>query len=429
MMSSEYVVAKYLRISDDDGRYGESQSIEGQRALLDDYILSDPDLKKARVLEYTDDGWSGTNFNRPGVTELLAKTRSGGIQCILVKDFSRFGRSYIDVGDYLEQIFPFLRVRFVSVNDYFDSDRQECSAGDVSVAFKSLCNDYYSKDLSRKVRAGIASKWSAGKHHAAYAPYGYQKSNLDNHRLVLDEKTAPVVRHIFDMALAGISATKIAMTLNDQNIITPARYKAECTGKSLGYNTDNVWTDNIIYRLLHDVRYTGLLVQGTTRCDVVGSKRHRNLPKEQWQVSPIRHEAIISEEEFERVQASGSVKRQKYGPRIKHPLSGLVRCGGCGHLMERINTDKPSYRCRYKRYYDSCSCPQKGIKCSHRFPTPGSSRSKLPVDSRNERARGTHNCLQTRNGDSAPKPPGFIALCFQKRKKEAAPVKDTAHLF
>lgn len=163
------------------------------------------------------------------------KVKRGEIHGILVKDFSRFGRSYIEVGDYLEQIFPFLRVRFISVNDGFDSARQECSAGDVSVAFKSLCNDYYSKDLFRKVRDG-------GKYHASTAPFGYLKASEDIHRIVVDPHAAAVIRRVYEMALGGMGAKTIAKTLNAENIMTPGRYKLERTGRKVGYNTNNVWT-------------------------------------------------------------------------------------------------------------------------------------------------------------------------------------------
>lgn len=361
-MNDEYILSKYLRISDEDNRYGDSQSIEGQRALLDNFIDAHPELRDARRLEFVDDGYSGTNFQRPGVQAMLEKARAGAVHCIIVKDFSRFGRNYIDVGDYLEQIFPFLRVRFISVNDGFDSDKAGGVAGDVGIAFKNLCNDYYCKDLSRKIKTGIQTKWESGQLHMPFAPYGYMKRE---NRLVADETTAPIVRRIFDMALNGVGMKAIAQTLNAGSLPTPARYRAETTKKKTGYNSDNIWLDGTVRKILHDIRYTGLLVQGTTRCDVVGSRRHRNLPKELWRVSPVRHEAIVSNEEFEKVQGLISSGRQTgHGERRLYPLSGKVRCGGCGHAMSRSNSDNPSYSCNYKSYYEAHACPRKGIKAS-----------------------------------------------------------------
>ncbi len=347
------------------GRYGESQSIEGQRDILDSYIASCPDLCGAKLLEFSDDGYTGTNFNRPGIIELLKKVRRGEIHCILVKDFSRFGRSYIEVGDYLEQIFPFLRVRFISVNDGFDSARQECSAGDVSVAFKSLCNDYYSKDLSRKVRSGIAALRDGGKYHASTAPFGYIKDSADIHRIVVDPDAAAIVQRIYKMALDSMGVKMIVKILNTENILTPGRYKLECTGRKVGYNTNNVWTDGTVRAILKDVRYTGLLVQGMTRCSVVGDNRHHLVPKEQWHISPTRHEAIVSKEEYEAVQSlfrspKSIVKR----PHTVRPLSRKVRCSGCGHVMSRSNAKKPAYLCGYKTFYTNGDCPHKGVKVS-----------------------------------------------------------------
>jgi len=362
-MQDTMILAKYLRISDDDGRYGESQSIEGQRMLLDDFIASNPELSGAHVLEYVDDGWSGTNFNRPSVQELLIKAKNGGVHCIIVKDFSRFGRNYIDVGDYLEQIFPFLRVRFISVNDGFDSARQECSAGDVGVAFKSLCNDYYSKELSRKVRSGIVTLRESGKYHASTAPFGYTKADNDMHRIVVDPDAACTVRRIFNMALDGMRAKEIAHTLNSEKILTPGKYKLERTGRKVGYNTNNVWTDNAVRVILKDVRYTGLLVQGMTRSYRIADDRHYLVPKEQWHISPTRHEAIVSTEDYEKVQNLISSKRQpEKREREIHPLSGKVRCGGCGHALYRSSTKHPTYLCGYKAYYENLGCPRKGVK-------------------------------------------------------------------
>lgn len=183
---------------------------------------------------------------------------------------------------------------------------------------------------------------------------------------MVDEKTAPVVRRIFDMVLEGMRFSEIAKTLNAENISTPGRYRAEKTKKKTGYSTDNIWLDDTMRRILRDIRYTGLLVQGMTRCDVVGSRRHRNLPKEQWHVSPVQHEAIVSVEDFEKVQncISSSQQSGRRFMRKVYPLSGKVRCGGCGHVMERRNTKNPSYHCKHKAFYESLSCPRKGVKVS-----------------------------------------------------------------
>lgn len=365
-MSAEYVTAVYLRISDDDGRYGDSQSIEGQRDLIRDFIRSHPELKSSRIAEYTDDGYSGTNFKRPGVSELLQRARRGDIQCIVVKDFSRFGRNYIEVGDYLEQILPFLRVRFISVNDAYDSETQGGSAGDVNVAFKHLCNDYYSKDLSRKIKAGIHTKWEAGICRSPQLPLGYVKSS---DKVLVDDKAAEIIRYIFRLAADGNGTTEIARILNAEDVPTPMQYKYEngLVKSTVKQPERYVWTNTTVYVILTDITYTGHLIQGRWRCIAVGSRRNRRAPREQWYVTPDHHEPIISKEDFERAAHSIASRGDIGGKKPRKPsspLSGKLRCGGCGHTLKKCGTKEPSYACGYKKYVEDHSCLTGRIKVS-----------------------------------------------------------------
>jgi len=360
-VNSGNVVAKYLRISDDDGRYGDSQSISGQRDLIDGFLRAHPELKNARVMEFSDDGYSGTNFDRPEVTELLKLVRSGKVHCIVVKDFSRLGRNYIEVGDYIEQIFPFLRVRFISINDGYDSAVQGCSAGDVSVAFKHLCNDYYCKDLSQKVKSGLKTARETGKYLSGYEVYGYKKSAEDKYRLLLDETSAPVVRRIFDMALSGEKPPQIAAKLNLDGIPTPMEYLSEKRGIRTWSDLKKIWTGTEITRLIRDIRYTGAVTHGMYTVDYLGSRRSHKTPMSEWVVTDGQHEPIVSKEEFEKAglcirKIKTSVS--KTNPRVPSPYSlpVTVRCGSCGHAMVKNGAKVMAYYCRYRNMPSCDSC-------------------------------------------------------------------------
>lgn len=225
-MSASLSAAIYLRISSDDDLIGDSNSIKGQRELLTSYVKKHLQSDYADVIEIVDDGYSGTSFERPGVKRLLEMVRQGKVKCIIVKDFSRFGRNYIEVGDYLEQIFPFLGVRFVSVVDNYDSSDAACYAGDIGVAFKNLIHDYYAKDISRKIRSAMKVKMEHGYFISAYAIFGYTKSAGNRHKLSIDEQATSIVRYIYDLILSGKSTTQTAFLLNAEGLPTPNVYKS-----------------------------------------------------------------------------------------------------------------------------------------------------------------------------------------------------------
>ncbi len=232
----EYVIAKYLRLSLEDGdldpnEKDESNSIKNQRKLIDGFIQARFAGKKIRVIEFVDDGKSGTNFNRPGITKLLELAKNGEINCVIVKDFSRWGRDYITVSDYLEQIFPFLQIRFISVNDDYDSENlQYGSAGMVDVGFKNIMHDLYSKELSQKLKLTKKQLFEAGKYHSSFAFYGYMKSPKEKYKLVIDNDTANVVRKLFKWIERGMKTTQIAKKLNDKKVPTPMAFLSKQSG-------------------------------------------------------------------------------------------------------------------------------------------------------------------------------------------------------
>lgn len=241
----ELTVAAYLRISNEDtdrkqAVKAESDSIAGQRAMLADFISRMPEFGSARIIEFCDDGWSGKNFSRPAVQEMLGQARQGKIQCIIVKDLSRFGRDYLEVGNYISRVFPFLGIRFIAVNDGFDSIRP-MEADSLEISFKALLYDIYSRDISRKTRSAKKYKAQKGEFLAPFAPYGYRKDPEKKNRLSIDPETAGTVKRIFRMAADGKTTEQIARVLNLERVPTPMQQKriAGCQHRWKGIHEDN----------------------------------------------------------------------------------------------------------------------------------------------------------------------------------------------
>lgn len=230
-MVGEVFLAFYLRLSMEDGdiisdeNKDESNSIVHQRELLSRYRKEQRLYPNLKVLEFVDDGYSGTSFNRPAIKELLSLVKEGKICCILVKDISRLGRNYLDVGDYLEQVFPFLGVRFISINDHYDSDDYLGTTGGIDLALRSLFYDWYSKDLSVKMRSALKIRRERGDFTGPFAPFGYQKSKTVKNRLEIDKEAAVYVKRIFQLACLGYSTGQIAVQINKEGIPTPMQYK------------------------------------------------------------------------------------------------------------------------------------------------------------------------------------------------------------
>ena len=364
-MSIKKILAKYIRLSQEDENEGESNSIINQRDLLNAFVKSSPDLSQYEVIEFCDDGYSGTNFDRPGVKALLDEVRAGNIQCIIVKDLSRFGRNYIDIGDYLEQIFPFLGVRFISVNDRFDSNDFDGTTGGLDVGFRNLIYSLYSKDLSQKVQSAKKTRMEKGEFISSHAPYGYEKSSENRKKLVVDEKAAAVVRRIFVMANEGKNAVQIANVLNAESIPTPYVYKRlmGCDRKYNVVGNTNYWHNTTILTIIRDERYTGKMVNGKNRSPVVGCKHGKRIPKSEWIVVPNTHEPIVSEELFASVQERFSAPQRIKKPTEVRPLMGKVKCGVCRHVMRRSNSPSATacYYCESHQYVADSTCTRDRI--------------------------------------------------------------------
>lgn len=350
----EYVIAKYLRLSLEDGdldpnEKDESNSIKNQRKLIDGFIQARFAGKRIKVVEFVDDGKSGTNFNRPGITKLLELAKSGEINCIIVKDFSRWGRDYITVSDYLEQIFPFLQIRFISVNDDYDSENlQYGSAGMVDVGFKNIMHDLYSKELSQKLKLTKKQLFEAGKYHSSFAFYGYMKSPKEKYKLVIDNNTANVVRKLFKWVERGMKTTQIAKKLNDKKVPTPMAFLSKQSGFKWYLKDENhgkMWTSSAVLRILKDERYTGKSIYGRTKVVSVGSKRSVDVPKEQWIVVPDMHPVIIEQDRFNRVQLKLKKHCKKKNENSDRLFSGNIRCGHCGYAPTYHPAKYPYYQC------------------------------------------------------------------------------------
>ena len=365
-MSAKFTIAKYLRLSSEDDDLktsgkAESNSIVNQRNLLDAFIGGVSDFAGANILEFVDDGWSGRNFERPGVQDLLERARRGDIQCVIVKDISRFGRNYQEVGNYISRIFPFLGVRFISVNDGLDS-ANPMETDSLDAAFRTLMYDLYSKSLSRTIRKARAFRAGRGDFIAPFAPYGYVKDPENHHRLLIDPEAAEVVRMIFRMAGDGKSAPEIARELNLRKILTPRLYKkaAGCsrTVWPCVNEKESVWGRSTIYKILHDETYLGKSVFGRLKPSEAASRRHVRVDREDWIVVENTHEAIVSQEEFNRVRKPRSSPAPCAADKtFERPFAGKVFCGVCGRAMRRGNVSKPYYCCETRKITDAYDCP------------------------------------------------------------------------
>ena len=324
--------ALYMRLSRDDEKAGESMSIDNQRIILRKYIA---DNGGTVVDEYIDDGWSGTDFERPAVKRLLDDAKDGKIDTIVVKDLSRFGRNYIQVGQYIDYIFPAYGIRFVALNDNVDTaDRS--GAGMDMMPIMNVFNEWHAANTSKKIRAVLEAKWQAGRYTNWAYPYGY-KAGRDEHRTaVIDEEAAKVVRRIYDMRLQGNSARTIARTLTDEGIPNPTAYYTRLDGKKSERRNSLYWSPKTVSDILKDRTYTGTLTQHRTTRFSYKNHKVLSVPENEHIVKENAHRAIIDCKTWERVQAVGdSVSRGRTDKENRvHPLSGLLICADCGKKLK-----------------------------------------------------------------------------------------------
>lgn len=382
------ILALYLRLSKEDGdMVDESNSITNQRYILRRFVEQRPEFSGYDIKEYVDDGFSGKNFERPGIQDLLEDVKSGRVYGIIVKDFSRFGRNHIEVGNYIEKIFPLLDIRFIAVNNCFDSKDYVGTTPDMDVAFENLMYDYFSEENSVKIKNDLMGRRMRGNYLATFAAFGYKKSSADHNRIIIDEEAATIVHMVFEKyAEYGVKA-EVARYLNNQGIPTPQVYAMK---KGYDYQwkyrgEKKLWNGSIIGRILRNELYIGNTVFHKKETVEVGSRKTKCLPKDEWKVCEGTHEPIISKELFELVNSKdfgkqGTPKliekedgalldktvycegeKRRRGSKDS-PIKGLVKCGGCRHNMQRRSRLNVSYYCRYYYEVRSKECCPENIK-------------------------------------------------------------------
>lgn len=336
--------AVYLRLSSADGPAAESDSIQNQRAYLTNWAQENGFVI---TREFVDDGHTGTDFDRPGFQELNACLLDGSVRCVIVKDLSRLGRNYAETGRYLEQIFPRMGIRFVAVNDQYDSAKNTDTIQQMAV-FKNVFNDFYAADASAKVRTSLGILKRQGKFLGRQAPYGYRIDPADKYHLLPDEDTGPVVQRIFALFLGGSNRTAIAKKLNREKIPSPALQKG-MTDKSRTFT--GLWNAETIRRILSHPVYRGDMAQQFTRTINYKVHKRRRVEPEDWVVVPDTHEPLVSREEFSLAQQMLQVRTYETTDHA-HLLTGIVYCADCGSPMYAKKRGKYWYLNCYGYYRD-----------------------------------------------------------------------------
>ena len=356
-------VAIYIRLSVEDGDDKiESNSISNQRKMLSMFINGEKDL--VLVDYYVDDGYSGTNFDRPDFKRMLVDIKNGKIDAVIVKDLSRLGRNYIEVGNYIEQIFPLYNIRFIAVNDNIDSYKDPSSVNNIIVPFKNLMNDEYCRDISNKVKSITTAKKRNGEFMGSIPPYGYKRDPKDKHHFLIDDEAANVVKLIFKMTLEGKGKQKIAEYLNDNGILSPNNYKRKKLNIKCGNNYDKAegeityWSDRTINGILRNQTYCGDMIQGKVKKLSYKINKTIKVPKEDWIIVKDTHEPIIDRETFEQINGNLFTR----DTRITNTgdlsiFAGYLKCRECKHSMTRKNSSSKSYEARtgHRRYVYYCS--------------------------------------------------------------------------
>ena len=362
----------YVRLSREDGDKEESNSVTGQKDLIRNFLHHHPELQECGMK--VDDGYTGSNFNRPAFQEMLADVKAGKFNCIVVKDLSRLGREYLDAGEYIERIFPFLDVRFIAVNDSLDTLTAERSQDGYIVPLKNIMNDVYSKDISRKILPALTTKRQNGEFIGTWAAYGYQKCPDDRHRIEPDAETAPVVREMFQWRLSGLSYQSIARKLNERSIPSPARYHyLKGDAKSERY-ANTLWSVYAVKKILTNEVYLGHMIQGRKRSGFSEGRKPYSAPESEWMIVRNTHEPLVDEETFRTVQRMAAEASSAYKERlgrhdglgtIPHILRGLIYCADCKRPLVRYKSVTNKGRNLYYVYIcpshtaELSSCPKK----------------------------------------------------------------------
>ncbi|MEF9922524.1 MAG: recombinase family protein [Anaerovoracaceae bacterium] len=357
-------VALYVRLSmEDNGAIG-GDSVGNQLELVRDFVIQMQNVSETYI--YIDNGATGTNFKRLNWEQLVKDVKCRKINCVVVKDLSRFARNYIEAGDYLEKIFPFWGVRFIAINDCYDSSNLLFKENALTVSLKNLINDYYSKDISKKIMSTFKAKKENGEFIGSMAPYGYQLK--DNH-FIIDQEAAKVVKRMFLLFSQGVSGYAIAKLLNEERVSCPSKYACEKGLRKYRGFENALWQSQAVARILYNETYTGKLIWEKTNNSRYSSKANGSCPREEWRFTPNSHEAIIDEDIFQIVQqrrifnqkAWENRRNRKIKNKKENLLKGYLFCGVCGHPLRRGSTARNgkaeySYYCNTSYSHADAGC-------------------------------------------------------------------------
>lgn len=375
---ARYQTAAYARLSVEDSGKIDGYSLQNQESLLMEFIDSHNDLHLHKM--YVDNGFTGTKFERPAFEEMMQDMRNGIINCIVVKDLSRLGRNYLEAGNYLEQIFPFFKVRFISVTDGYDSISPDFTDEALIIPLKNIINEGYAKDISIKVSSAMETRKRQGKFMAKNPVYGYLKDPDDKNHLIVDPDTSGIVQRIFQMRLDGVSLGMIAKKMNEEEIPCPSKYFVlKGISKETKY-LNSYWSRSTANKILRNRMYLGCLVYGKTKTSLAKGIKDYAIPENEWKVVEGTHEPLITKEQFDKVQElleESSLDAQNHASYaegvVTNLFRGIVRCADCGSGMRMAKLRKAKkgvpgeydyyglYECaRHKMIYEY-SCPKKSI--------------------------------------------------------------------
>lgn len=357
-----YHVALYIRLSKEDESEGPSQSVTNQKSMLEEFVkqhrLSVYDI-------YIDDGFSGTNFDRPAFQRMISDIEAKKVNMVITKDLSRLGRDYIMTGHYMERYFPEKRVRYISLLDGIDTG-VESSANDIT-PFRAIMNDMYAKDISKKIRSVKRDKQRKGQFIGGKPMYGYKMHPTEKNKIVIDEEVAPIVRRIFAMALDGMSCRKIAATLNEEGILTPATYANLPVGNPGPYT--GLWSSERISDMLQNETYIGNMVQGRMVKVNYKSKKCLRQPREKWVIVESTHDPLVDRETFQKVRLLVESRKHTRSRTYDFLLKGLIFCHECGYPLATLNRKNAAgeerlfFVCRtYQRFTKAGVCTCHSIK-------------------------------------------------------------------
>ena len=373
-----YQTAGYIRLSIEDSGKTDGYSLENQEKLVRDYIADQQDMRLYRL--YIDNGATGTVFQRPAFDEMMQDMKDGKINCIVVKDLSRLGRNYLEAGNYLEQIFPFFRVRFISITDGYDSNSPDVTDESLIIPLKNIINEGYAKDISLKITTSFESRKKQGQFMGRYPVYGYLKDPANKNHLIINPETCGIVRRIFQMRDSGMALGAIASQLNEEGIPSPARYLWIKGLSKEERHQDSYWDRINVKRLLTNKMYLGILVYGKERSSFAKGIKRQRVPESEWKYVPNAHEAIIDQELFDSVQKKLEDAKQNFlnmtgineDYRPENLFRGRIHCSDCGGAMKMskfVNTRKDGsidryavYECCRRKKLYALSCPQRSIR-------------------------------------------------------------------